>query len=83
MTSDLPNTIWALGGTQTHGEHGSRFLPLQDVEDKFNQVALMSLYTLMYKILNDQSAPHLRGCPVVVVTKNAPKFAGVHLVFAY
>ena len=37
----------------------------------------------MYKILNDQSAPHLRGCPVVVVTKNAPKFAGVHLVFDY
>ena len=83
MTSDVPNTIWALGGTQTRGEHGSRFLPLQDVEDKFNKVALMSLYTLMYKILNDQSAPHLRGCPVVVVTKNAPKFAGVHLVFDY
>ena len=56
MTSDVPNTIWALGGTQTRGEHGSRFLPLQDVKDKFNKVALMSLYTLMYKILNNQSA---------------------------
>ena len=74
MTNDLLNTAWGLCGTWTHGEHGSRILRLQDVEDKVSiEVALMSLYTLMYKILNDQSAPHLRGCLVVFVTKRCSK----------